>query len=264
LLERVPALLTLDRFRTYAMNESRSLGFNTEPRLMKALEIKFQRHLRKQVKDPALRARLTPDYPIGCKRILQSNDWYPALCLPQVQVVTEAVTRVEPDAVVAADGSRYEADVVVLGTGFAATELLAPMRVVGRDGRTLREAWASGAEAHLGTTVAGFPNLFLMYGPNTNLGHNSIVLMIEGQIALLLDAVRRIAGGGTIEVRPEVQAASNDRLQQRLSGTVFAGGCTSWYLDKSGRNTQNWPGTTLDFRRRTQRLEPDDYVLTDT
>ena len=259
-LDRVPWLRPLDRLRTFVTNEARSLGFNTEPRLMKGHELRFRRHLRRQVPDPVLRAKLTPTDPIGCKRILQSNDWYPALRLPQVSLVTERVVEVRPEGVVTADGTVHEVDTLILGTGFAATELLAPMEVVGRDGRRLADAWSRGPEAYLGTTVAGFPNLFVVYGPNTNLGHNSIVLMLESQFAYLRSAVRLLRSGGTLEVRETAQRAYNTWLQGRLAGTVFAGGCRSWYLTADGRNTQNWPGSTLDFRRRTRRLRLADHV----
>jgi cation diffusion facilitator CzcD-associated flavoprotein CzcO len=261
-LERFPLLLTADRLRTFCANETRSLGFNTEPRLMKGLEAKFARYLRTAVPDPGLRAKVTPTDPMGCKRILQSNDWYDALQQPHVELVTEKVTQVVPEGVVTADGVLHEADTLILGTGFAATELLAPMEVTGRDGLRLIDAWSRGAEAYLGTTVAGFPNLFLLYGPNTNLGHSSIVLMLESQLAYLRQAVQLVADGRVVEVRGDVMRGFNDRLQQRLRGTVFAGGCTSWYLDAHGRNTQNWPGTTLEFRARTRRLRPGDHVIT--
>jgi cation diffusion facilitator CzcD-associated flavoprotein CzcO len=253
LLRRHPLLLKADRLRTFVGNETRSLGFNTEPRLMKALELRFRRHLRRQVPDPALRARITPTDPIGCKRILQSNDWYPALQRPNVALVTDPVVRVRPEGVETADGTVHRADTLVLGTGFTATELLVPMEVVGRDG-SLREAWKDGAQAHLGSAVAGFPNLFLLYGPNTNLGHNSIILMLESQFRWIVQAIRQVRPGGSVEVRAQVQRDYNALLQRRLKGTVFAGGCRSWYLTKDGRNTQNWPGSTIEFRLRTRRL----------
>ncbi len=256
-LQHVPGLLKADRLRTFVTNELRSLGFNTEPRLLVGHQKRFAHHLAQQVQDPALRAQLTPDYTIGCKRILQSNDWYPALTRPNVDVVTDAVTGVDPTGLTDATGTRHEVDTIVLGTGFAATELLVPMVVTGRGGRTLGEAWSQGAEAYLGTLVSGFPNLFLLYGPNTNLGHNSIILMLEGQYALIRDGLRQLAAGlASIDVRSDALRDFNDWLQHRLDGTVFAEGCTSWYLTASGRNTQNWPGTTLDFRRRTRRLDP--------
>ena len=260
-LDRAPALLTLDRLRTFCANESRSLGFNTEPRLMKLLEARFLKHLESAVPDPELRAKVTPTDPMGCKRILQSNDWYPALQLPHVDLVTEPIARVTPEGVLTQDGVLHEADTLILGTGFAATELLAPMSVTGRGGLRLDQAWSRGAEAYLGTTVHGFPNLFLLYGPNTNLGHSSIVLMLESQIAYVRQAVRLLRGGGSVEVREDVMRSYNRRLQRRLAGTVFAGGCRSWYLDASGRNTQNWPGTTLEFRLRTRRLRPEHHVV---
>ena len=263
LLERSSAVLAADRLRTYVMCEARSLGFNTEPRLMRPIELRFRRHLAKQVADPALREQLTPTDPIGCKRILQSNDWYPALVEPHVHLVTDRVVEVVPDGVRTADGRLHEVDTLVLGTGFAATELLLPMQVTGRDGRRLSDAWADGAEAYLGTTVSGFPNLFLLYGPNTNLGHNSIILMLESQIAYVADALGVLRRGAVaIEVLAGVQRAFNARLQERLARTVFAGGCRSWYLTASGRNTQNWPGTTADFRRRTRKVRLEDYEVT--
>ncbi len=256
-LQHVPGLLKADRLRTFVVNELRSLGFNSSPALMRVPQKSFARHLAKQVADPGLRERLTPDYTIGCKRILQSNDWYPALTRPDVDVVTEAVTQMDATGLTDAAGVRHEVDTIVLGTGFAATELLLPMTVTGRGGRAMAQAWSEGAEAYLGTLVSGFPNLFLLYGPNTNLGHNSIILMLEGQYALIRDGLRQLAGGlASIDVRSDVLREFNDELQDRLSGTVFAEGCTSWYLTASGRNTQNWPGTTLDFRRRTRKLDP--------
>lgn len=254
-LADVPGVLATDRLRTFVTNELRSLGFNTEPRLMTGHARRFTRHLSQQVSDPVLRTKLTPTDPIGCKRILQSNDWYPALQQPHVDVVTDAVVRIRPEGVETADGVVHEADTLILGTGFTATELLAPMEVHAR-GRSLREAWSGGAEAYLGSAVAGFPNLFLMYGPNTNLGHNSILLMLESQFRWVVQAIGRVRPGGSVEIRSGAQASYNSWLQRRLRGTVFAGGCRSWYLTGDGRNTQNWPGTTLDFRRRTARLDP--------
>ena len=254
-LARFPLLLKADRLRTFLINEPRSLGFNTDPRLIAGHHRKFLRHLEQQVPDPALRAALTPTEPMGCKRVLQSNDWYPALCRPNVSVVTQAVSRVVPEGIVTADGVTHRADTIVLGTGFTATDLLAPMRVAAR-GRSLTQAWEAGAEAYLGSAVAGFPNLFLLYGPNTNLGHNSIILMLESQFRWVTQAMAHIPKGGSVEVRPDVQARFNSWLQKRLARTVFAQGCRSWYLTADGRNTQNWPGTTLDFRRRTRRLNP--------
>jgi cation diffusion facilitator CzcD-associated flavoprotein CzcO len=253
---RVPGLLRLSRLSVYLRNEFRSLFLNTEPRLLATYRLAYRRHLRRAVPDPVLREKVTPTDPLGCKRILISNDWYPALQLPQVEVVTEPIAAVREHAVVTADGVERDVDTIVLGTGFAATEFLLPMRVTGRQGRDLHEEWADGARAHLGTVVPGFPNFFLVYGPNTNLGHNSIVVMIEAQVGWIVQAVRLLRQGRLprVEVRREVARAFDDWVQRRTGGTVFAAGCRSWYLTASGRNTQNWPASTLTFRRRLRRL----------
>ena len=250
-----PLVLKADRLKNFVSNEFRSLGFNTYPPLLQGYEKKARKRIAREL--PADKAeRATPDYPIGCKRILQTNGWYPALAKPHVDLVTTHLKELVPGGALLEDGTTVEADVVVLGTGFTATDLLVPMEVTAR-GRSLREAWADGAEAYLGTAVAGFPNLFLMYGPNTNLGHNSIILMLESQIRWIVAALAR---GGTVEVKPEAQRRYNTWLQQRLARTVFATGCDSWYLTPDGRNTQNWPGTTIEFRLRTRRVKDEDLV----
>jgi cation diffusion facilitator CzcD-associated flavoprotein CzcO len=258
---RVPGLLRLSREGNYLSNELRSLGFNTEPRLLFAHKARYRRHLREAVADPALRERLTPTDPMGCKRILMSNDWYPALQLPQVDLVTERIAEVRPHSIVTADGREREVDTIVLGTGFAATEFLAPMRITGRGGRDLHEQWKDGASAYLGTVVPGFPNLFVLYGPNTNLGHNSIIVMLEAQVGWVVQGIRAIAEGRArrLEVRRDVAEAFDAWVQERVGHTVFAGGCRSWYLTESGRNTQNWPASTLTFRRRLRRLRLEDF-----
>jgi cation diffusion facilitator CzcD-associated flavoprotein CzcO len=252
---RVPGLLRLSREGNYFSNELRSLGFNTEPRLLFAHRARYRRHLREVVPDAHLRAKLTPTDPIGCKRILMSNDWYQALQLPQVEVVTDRIAEVRPHSIVTTDGTERAVDTIVLGTGFAATEFLAPMRITGRDGRDLHEQWKDGASAYLGTVVPGFPNLFVLYGPNTNLGHNSILVMLEAQVGWVVQAMRAIRRGLVLEIRREVAEAFDAWVQERVGHTVFAGGCRSWYLTASGRNTQNWPASTLTFRRRLRRLD---------
>ncbi|MCU1601013.1 MAG: NAD(P)/FAD-dependent oxidoreductase [Frankiales bacterium] len=259
LLRDHPNVLQADRLRTFVSNELRSLGFNTEPRLMKAFERQARKHIEEAL--PARKRELAvPDYPIGCKRILISNEWYSALAKDHVDVVNAGVKELVPTGALLENGDTVEADVVILGTGFTATELLAPMQVEAR-GRTLQDAWSGGAEAYLGSAVAGFPNLFLLYGPNTNLGHNSIILMLESQFRWILQAVGRVRPGGSVEVRPQVMRRYNDWLQKRLKGTVFATGCDSWYLTDTGRNTQNWPGTTVAFRWRTRRLRDTDLEV---
>jgi cation diffusion facilitator CzcD-associated flavoprotein CzcO len=258
---RVPGLLRLSRQGTYFSNELRSLGFNTEPRLLVVHRKRFRDHLAAQVPDPDLRRKLTPTDPMGCKRILMSDEWYPALRLPQVEVVTDAIAEVRPHSVVTVDGAERPVDTIVLGTGFAATEFLAPMRITGRSGRDLHEQWKDGASAYLGTVVPGFPNLFVLYGPNTNLGHNSILVMLEAQVGWVVQAARAIRDGRPprLEVRADVAIAFDRWVQRRSRRTVFATGCRSWYLTADGRNTQNWPASTLTFRRRLRRLRLSDF-----
>ncbi|MFP5218661.1 MAG: flavin-containing monooxygenase [Actinomycetes bacterium] len=260
---RVPGALRASRYANYWNNELRSLGFNTDPRLLAGVAARYRRYLRRAVPDPALRAKVTPNDPIGCKRILISNEWYPALQLPQVELVTDPVVEVRGRSVVSADGTEHEVDTIVLGTGFAATEFLVPMQVRGRGGAVLHEQWRDGASAYLGTVVPRFPNLFVLYGPNTNLGHNSILFMIEAQVGYVVQAVQRLTRGDVrwMDVRADRAAEFDGWVQERTRQTVFAGGCTSWYLTPDGRNTQNWPASTLTFRRRLRRLDLDDFEL---
>jgi cation diffusion facilitator CzcD-associated flavoprotein CzcO/acetyl esterase/lipase len=214
---------------------------------------------RSQVPDRALRARLTPDHPIGCKRILISSDYYPAVCRPHVDVVTHAIAEVTAGGVRTSDGTEHPADVIILGTGFATTDFLAPMKVFGAGGRELTEQWRAGASAHLGITVPGFPNLFLLYGPNTNLGSGSIVHVLECQIGYVRQALELIRSGvRTLAVRPEVAARYDVEIQRRLARTVWTG-CRNWYRTASGRIVNNWPGTTREYARRTRRFEVDEY-----
>jgi cation diffusion facilitator CzcD-associated flavoprotein CzcO len=221
-----------------------------------------RRHRERQLHDPALLERVTPTDVPGCKRVLLSDDYYPTLNRPSVEVVTSPITRILPTGLLTGDGVEHPADTIIWGTGFRATEFLTPMAVTA-GGRTLREAWQDGAEAYLGISVAGFPNLFLLYGPNTNLGHNSIVYMLESQIRYIGQAVRRLADGEarTLDVRPDVQRTYNEWVQQRVTETVWNRGCTSWYRTASGRNTNNWPDFTFAYRARTRRFDPADYVF---
>jgi cation diffusion facilitator CzcD-associated flavoprotein CzcO len=224
------------------------------------------KHLERAVADPDLRERLTPDYEIGCKRILMSDEWFPALQQANAELVTERIAEIRPHAVVTADGVEHPADAIVWGTGFRVTDMPYVAWIRGRDGRTLGEVWERGGmQALRGTTIAGFPNLFMLVGPNTGLGHNSIVFIIESQLAYLMDALRAMesCGATVLDTRPEAQAAFNERVQARLRGTVWnEGGCASWYLDSHGRNTTLWPGTSWSFRRATRRFDPAEHVLT--
>jgi cation diffusion facilitator CzcD-associated flavoprotein CzcO len=222
------------------------------------------RQLRQQVPDARLREKLTPRYEIGCKRILPTDEWYPAVTQPNVEVVTEALAEVRPHSVVAADGTEREVDTIIFGTGFHVTDIPIAGMVRGRQGRTLDEVWDGSPAAYKGAAVAGFPNLFLLVGPNTGLGHNSIVFMIESQIDYVGDALAtmRRRGARRVEVRREAQAAYNAEVQQLTRGTVWVtGGCASYYIDRNGRNSSLWPTFTWPFRRRTREFDEGAYAL---
>jgi cation diffusion facilitator CzcD-associated flavoprotein CzcO len=263
LYRAVPGAQRLVRGGIYAGREALVLGFVKNPRLMRVLERLARRHMASQIGDPELLAKVTPDYTIGCKRILPSNRWYRALGKPNVELVTDAVIEVRGNAVVTADGREREVDAIVLGTGFHVTDIPAARCIRGRDGVLLDDVWHGSPRAHLGSTVAGFPNLFFLLGPNTGLGHSSMVYMIESQIAHVMAALEHMRehGAATIEVRPEVQARSNAELERRLEGTVWNTGCASWYLDHTGRNSAAWPDWTWRFRRRVARIDPAEYAL---
>lgn len=257
--DHVPGWDRIYRSYLYVRSEGRWPAFSGNPLAAKAAEAIATRHLRRGVAaDPELGDRLLPDEAIGCKRILQSDDWFPTLASEHVDVVDGRVFAVERDAVVLGDGTRLPCDVVLYGTGFHTTELLAPMEIVGGDGVTLDDAWQRGAEAYLGAEVAGFPNLFVMYGPNTNLGHNSIIFMLECQARYVGQAIERLRDQdlASVEVRDDIHRRFNDTLQDRLRGSVWNSGCNSWYVDANGRIVNNWVGTTLEYRWRTRRYDP--------
>lgn len=259
----LPGALWLSRAWKYLHHEITAFAFVTWPAALRVKRGPFLRHLNKGVADADKRRRLIPHYRIGCKRILLSNDYYPALNRPNVEIVTARIAEVRRHAIVTADGNEHPIDCVIFGTGFAASEFLAPMLITGAGGVELNQVWREGAQAHLGISVSGFPNLFMLYGPNTNLSHNSIVYMIESQIRYVIACLRRLAHGGvrSIDVKPEAQRRSNARLQKRLKRTVWAKGCASWYLTADGTNTNNWPGYTFGFAWRTRAPKWDDYVV---
>ena len=219
------------------------------------LQVLATANLKRHIKDPVLRAKLTPDYPIGCKRVLFSSDWYPALASDNVDVETDAVDEVTTKGVRTADGRLHDVDVIIYGTGFKATEFLAPMTISGRHGRDLHAEWAEGARAHLGMAVPGFPNMFLIYGPNTNLGSSSIILMMEQQAGYIRQVVEELARRGrarAFEIRRAVEEAYDAEVQSRLDKGVWTN-CESWYRTASGRVTTNWPGLVHEYQRRTRR-----------
>jgi cation diffusion facilitator CzcD-associated flavoprotein CzcO len=221
-------------------------------------------HLHGQVRDPKLRAKLEPDYEIGCKRILISNDYYPALCRENVDVVAEGVAEIRPHSIVGSDGTEREVDAIVFATGFHVTDSPTFARIRGVHGRSMADSFEGSPRAYKGTTIAGFPNFFRITGPNTGLGHNSIVFMIESQANYVADALRLMEqrSVGALEVRSDAQNAYNRWIDERLEGTVWSeGGCASWYIDAKGRNSTIWPGFTWAFRRRTRRFDPAAYHL---
>lgn len=260
----LPLAQRLARAAIYWQRELGVLGLAYRPSLMRAPERLALKHLAAQVADPALRAKLTPHYTMGCKRILLSDDFYPALSRDNVEVVTDRIREVRTASVVTEDGVERATDTIIVATGFHVTDMPLAQCVRGRDGRTLADAWRDGPRAYLGATVAGFPNLFLLIGPNTGLGHTSMVYMIESQLAYILNCLRVMDRRGVraVEVLPAAQAAFNDELQRRMRGTVWASGCASWYLDAGGRNSTLWPGFTWEFRRRTRRFDQAAYTLT--
>jgi cation diffusion facilitator CzcD-associated flavoprotein CzcO len=260
---KLPLAQRLVRGGIYTARELLVLGFVKQPRIMKGIEKIAERHRSSAIDDPELLAKVTPGYTIGCKRILPSNDWYPALARDNVELVTDPIAEVREHSVVSADGTEREVDAIVFGTGFHVVDMPVARMVRGRDGRSLEEAWEGSPRAHLGTTVAGFPNLFILLGPNTGLGHSSMVYMIESQVAYVIDALRELRRNGhrTVEVRPDVEERYNREVQRRMKGTVWSTGCKSWYLDEQGNNPTLWPDWTWRFRRRTSRFDPAEHVL---
>jgi cation diffusion facilitator CzcD-associated flavoprotein CzcO len=264
LFRALPPLQTFARGAIYWARETFVLPFRFH-RLSAIPERMARAHLEKQVADPVLRDKLTPRYEIGCKRILMSDEYFPALQQPNAELVTDAIARIMPTGVVTADGVEHPADAIVWGTGFRVTDMPYVEWLRGRGGRTMGDLWREqGMQGLRGTTVAGFPNLFMLVGPNTGLGHNSIVFIIESQISYVMDALRTMDAHGSVacDPTPAAQAAFNETVQRRMRNTVWTqGGCASWYLDAHGRNTTLWPGSSWTFRRATRRFDPAEYEL---
>jgi cation diffusion facilitator CzcD-associated flavoprotein CzcO len=264
LFERFPALQRLDRASVFAFQELGAAAL-TRPRspirpLMRALG-RWQ--IARAIDDPELRRKVTPEDDIGCKRIMVTDDWYPALTRPNVELVTDRIEAVTAGGIRTADGVERAADVLVLATGFRSHDFVAPLEIAGAGGRTLADEWAGLPRAYLGITVPGFPNMFLLYGPNTNGGAGSIVYTIEaaiGHVLAALEALER-SGARAIEVRPEAAEGFDRTLRAALAGTVWHSGCTNWYVDEHGNNPNQWPWTWSTYRRRTARIEPNAYAL---
>ncbi len=263
--KRWPWTQRVARARTYWIAEA-TLGslliHNKGSRRLSSLANKL---MTRQVADPALRAKLTPTYAPGCKRLLQSNDYFPALQRPNVTVETEKIIELRPEGIVTADGAAHDVDTIIYGTGFRVTSNPMAAKIHGADGRSLNEHWAdTGMQAYYGTTIPGFPNYFMLAGPNTGIGHTSLVVMIEAQVAHVVGAFRalRTRGASVIELRPDVLARWSAEVGRKAASTVWnSGGCSSWYLDDKGRNTTLWPDYSFRFVRRARSFAPSDYVL---
>jgi cation diffusion facilitator CzcD-associated flavoprotein CzcO len=251
---RFPWLAKLYRWWIWLSYESSFPVFRKSRFMSRVLEKKARAYIDAEIADPALRAKLVPDYPVGAKRMLISDDYYRALNRSNVSVETAGIDHVEEDAVVLRDGRRIAIDVLILATGFESTAFLAPMEITGRGGRSLTAVWQHGARAYLGLTVAGFPNFFMMYGPNTNLGHNSIIFMIECQTHYIMECLRWLRARGLqwMDVRPEAMHAYNVALQRELASTVWAEAKHSWYKTADGTITNNWSGSTIRYWWRTR------------
>ncbi|WP_171206186.1 NAD(P)/FAD-dependent oxidoreductase [Ruegeria sp. HKCCA0235A] len=262
LYARFPILPRIRRKLIFMIFEFRHRVFRGEERAVNFALNMWRKALERAITDPAERRILTPDYRIGCKRILSSNDWYPTLARDNVSVVPKGVARLEGDTVIAADGTRTKADVLIWGTGFHVTDVVERLDITVTDGLTLRSAWSDGMCAHLGTAVAGFPNFFLLLGPHTGLGHNSVVLMIEAQVGHIGRVLSEMQREGLSAITPDAakQAAFTREMHSRHADGVWqAGGCTSWYMDAEGRNTTLWPGTVAEFQKRMAQSGLEQY-----
>jgi cation diffusion facilitator CzcD-associated flavoprotein CzcO len=264
LFRAFPVAQRLYRHMIYWFYESTIPGF-LNPKYMTKLQALARSHLRRQVRDPELRRKLTPDYVIGCKRILVSSDYYPALCRSNVDLVTDGIAEIEPDAIVTSSGARHEVDAIILGTGFHVTDGGESMNLTGRNGKTIKEAWRDGSAAYLGMAVAGFPNFFMLLGPNSGGGNQSIIFMIEAQVRYIMSVLMRMGreDARAIEVHQDAQDRFNRWVHRRLAKSVWnAGGCKSWYLDAQGVNRAIWPGSSVSYWWRTRRPNMRHFTLT--
>jgi cation diffusion facilitator CzcD-associated flavoprotein CzcO len=263
LYKRFPALRRLDRALVYAFQEFGAAAMTSRRWLLPILRAIARRQIDSAISDPELRRKVTPSDEVGCKRIMLTDEWYPALAEPNVELIDAGIGSVTASGIRDAGGTERPADAIVLATGFASHDFVAPMEIAGSGGRTLAEAWGEVPRAYLGLTVPGFPNMFLLYGPNTNGGTGSVVNTLECGIGHVLAALGEMeaAGAERIEVRPEAAEEFDRELRAALAKTVWHSGCSNWYVDENGNDPSNWPWTWSAYRRRTARLEPDAYAL---
>jgi cation diffusion facilitator CzcD-associated flavoprotein CzcO len=263
LFARLPALQRLDRKATFAFMDLGAAAMTSQRWLLAPFRALGRRQIDGAIEDPELRAKVTPSDEVGCKRIMLTDQWYPTLTRPNVELVTDPIAEVTATAIRMADGSERPADAIILATGFDSHAFVAPMEVVGRDGRTLSEEWSPAAHAYLGLSVPGFPNMFLIYGPNTNGGTGSVIYVIEAAVAHVVAAMEALTltGSRQIEVSRGVEEAFNRELRAALAGTVWHTGCASWYLDENGNDPNQWPWLWSTYRRRTAQIGPGVYQL---
>jgi cation diffusion facilitator CzcD-associated flavoprotein CzcO len=263
LFERFPALQRLDRAAVFAFMELGAAAMTNRRWLLVPFRTAARRQIDKAIEDPVLRAKVTPRDEVGCKRIMLTDEWYPTLTRPNVGLVTERIAEVTPHGIRTDDGAERRHDVLVLATGFASHAFVAPMEITGEGGRSLSEAWARVPRAYLGLSVPGFPNMFLLYGPNTNGGTGSVIYTIEagaGHVIAALDELDR-ADARRIEVTQRAAEEFDRELREALAATVWHTGCTSWYVDADGNDPNQWPWLWSRYRRRTERIEPGTYVV---
>ncbi|GIF42953.1 hypothetical protein Axi01nite_72640 [Actinoplanes xinjiangensis] len=260
---RLPIVQRLARTLVYLWRETLLLSLTSGQSMLKPAEWLARRHLHRQVEDPSLREALTPDYRLGCKRVVLSNTYYPAVSQPNTRLVRSEIREVRPDSIVCADGSEHLVDAIIFSTGFESANMPIAARLRGRDGRLLADDWRDGAQAYLGTAVSGYPNLFMLLGPNSVSGQNSSLLTMEAQVEYIVEAVHLMQRTGVVavEVSREAQASFVSDVHRRSIGTVWVSGCRNWYLDARGRNTTLWPGLTRSFRQRTRRFDVENYVV---
>jgi cation diffusion facilitator CzcD-associated flavoprotein CzcO len=261
-VEHVPGLQALRRRWFFHYSEYLTLAIRHPRTIGRLTALRSAAFMRGQLPDPELRARVWPDYTFGCKRVLFSSHYLPALARPNVELVTEPITEVTETGLRTADGRLHAVDCIIWATGFKVSEFVAPMDVVGAGGVRLADAWREGAHAHLGMAVPGFPSLFFLYGPNTNTSGGSIIFYLEAQAAYIRQALERLRTGGfrRVEVRADVEAASDRELQSRFAGTAWTA-CDSWYRDEGGRVVANWPGYMGEYAELTRTVDCNQYVF---
>lgn len=265
LFRQVPIAQKVYRSLIYWYNELQGMAFLGNDLFNKIGTKRAMAFLNRSIKDPVLRRKVTPDYKLGCKRVLISDDYYPALNRDNVDVITAGIAEIKPNSVVDADGQEYPVDAIIFGTGFVVGGAVGSLNITGRSGQSLFDEWLNqGATAYYGTAISGYPNMLFLVGPNTGLGHNSIIHMIESQVNYALsylDLLERTEQGAYLDVKPEVQRQHNSHLQQKMRNTVWASGCQSYYLDSKGQNTTIWPGLSSTYRKAIKRINPADYDL---